>query len=328
MKTRFAATLLAVLPAFAEKSGAEPLPSWRDGAAKSAIVGFVQRVTAPGSPDFVHPAERIAAFDNDGTLWSEKPMYVQARFALDRVRALAAGHPGWKTEEPFASVLRGDDRKALAGGEQAVLKIIAASHGGTTAEQFSASVERWLAQARHPATGRLYTDMTYQPMVELLAYLRENGFKTFIVSGGGVAFIRPWCEGAYGVPPEQVIGSSVRLRYEVRKDEPVVVRQPEIDFVDDKAGKPVGIQRHIGRRPVIAFGNSDGDFEMLEWTTAGPGPRLGVIIHHTDEQREWAYDRESPVGRLDRALDEAPARGWRVVDMRRDWRQVFSPAKD
>jgi hypothetical protein len=314
--------LLAVaLPA----SAADPLPSWNDGAARQRIVDFVTKVTDPASASFVPPAERIAVFDNDGTLWSEQPVYVQLAFALDRVKALAPQHPEWQTQEPFASLLKGDVGSALAGGEQAIAQIIMATHAGTTSEEFATIVLDWLATARHPVTGRPYTGMVYQPMLELLAYLRANGFKTFIVSGGGIEFMRPWTERVYGIPPEQVVGSSIKSKYELRDGRPVLVRLPEIDFIDDKAGKPVGIQQHIGRRPIMAFGNSDGDFEMLEWTTAGAGPRLGVIVHHDDASREVAYDRKSHIGRLDRGLDEASRRGWQVVSMRSDWRTMYPP---
>ncbi|MEM9354519.1 MAG: HAD family hydrolase [Planctomycetota bacterium] len=318
---RFAALLILVVGGSAH--AADPLPSWNEGSAKRSIVEFVARVTDEGSADFVPQPERIATFDNDGCLWAERPVYFQALFAFDRVRALAPEHPEWKGEEPFASVLRGDAKAALAGGEEALLELVMATHAGMTSEEFEAVVLDWLATARHPETGRKYTEMVYQPMLELLAYLRANGFKTFIVSGGGIEFMRPWAEEVYGVPPEQVVGSSVKTRYEVRVGVPLIVRLPELNFIDDKAGKPVGIQTHIGRRPVMAFGNSDGDFQMLEWTTSGPGARFGLIVHHTDAEREWAYDRESHVGRLDRALDEAPQRGWTVVDMRRDWKRVF-----
>ena len=268
-------------------------------------------------------AERIAVFDNDGTLWAEQPMYFQLAFALDRVKALAPQHPEWQTREPFKSVLAGDMKGVMAGGEHALLEIIAASHAGNTTVEFEQVVKDWVATAKHPKTGRLYTEMVYQPMLEVLAYLRANGFKTYIVSGGGVEFMRPWVERVYGIPPEQVVGSRIKMKYEVRNGVPVIVRLAEIDLVDDKAGKPVGIQQVIGRRPTIAFGNSDGDFEMLEWTTTAPGPRLGVIVHHTDAEREWAYDRESSVGRLARGLDEAAARGWVVVDMKQEWAQIF-----
>jgi phosphoserine phosphatase len=302
---------------------ADPLPSWNDGAAKRSIVELVQKTTREGSPAFVPPAERIAVFDNDGTLWSEQPMYFQAFFIFDRVKALAPTHPEWREKEPFASVLRGDVKGALAGGEHALLEMAMATHAGTTTEEFEWIVSDWIASARHPKTGRLFTEMVYQPMLEVLDYLRANGFKTWIVSGGGVEFMRPWAERVYGVPPQQVIGSSIKTRFEIRDGHPVLVRLPEIDFVDDKAGKPVGINRQIGRRPIAAFGNSDGDLQMLQWTGAGAGARLCLYVHHTDAGREWAYDRQSHVGRLDRGLDEARARGWTVVDMKTDWRRIY-----
>jgi hypothetical protein len=305
---------------------ADPLPSWNDGAARQSIVAFVAKVTREGSAGYVPPAERIAVFDNDGTLWSEQPAYVQLAFALDRVKALAPQHPEWQAQEPFASLLRGDVASALAGGEKAIAEIIMATHAGTTSEEFATIVKDWLATARHPVTGRPYTGMVYQPMLELLDYLRANGFKSFIVSGGGIEFMRPWTERVYGIPPEQVVGSSIRTKYELRDGQPVLVRLPELDFVDDKAGKPVGINQHIGRRPILAFGNSDGDFEMLEWTTSGEGPRLGVIVHHDDAGREYAYDRKSHIGRLDRGLDEAGQRGWVLVSMKDDWRAIYPPA--
>lgn len=305
---------------------ADPLPSWNDSAPKRAIVSFVQRVTKEGSPDFVPRPERVAVFDNDGTLWSEQPMYFQAFFILDRIRALAPQRPEWKDKEPFASVLRGEVKATLGGGEHALLEMAMATHTGMSTEEFEALVADWLRSAKHPTTGRLYTEMVYQPMLELLAYLRAYGFKTFIVSGGGIEFVRAFSEGVYGIPPEQVIGSSIKTRYEVHNGKPVIMRLPELNFLDDKAGKPAAIQHHIGRRPVIAFGNSDGDFEMLEWTTGGHGPRLGVLIHHDDAVREWAYDRESHVGRLDRALAEAPKRGWSLVSMKQDWVQVYPVA--
>jgi hypothetical protein len=301
----------------------DPLPSWNDGAARQTIVAFVGKVTREGTAGYVPPAERIAVFDNDGTLWSEQPVYVQLAFALDRVKALALQHPEWQTQEPFASLLKGDAASALAGGEKAIAQIIMATHAGTTTEEFATIVKDWLATARHPVTGRPYTGMVYQPMLEVLDYLRANGFKTFIVSGGGIEFMRPWTERVYGIPPEQVVGSSIRTKYELRDGQPVLVRLPEIDFIDDKAGKPVGIQQHIGRRPILAFGNSDGDFEMLEWTTAGDGLRLGVIVHHDDAGREYAYDRKSHIGRLERGLDEAGRRGWVLVSMKDDWRTMY-----
>jgi phosphoglycolate phosphatase-like HAD superfamily hydrolase len=311
------------LSAGATAAAGDPLPSWSEGPARQALVTFVERVTKEGGPDFVPPAERVAVFDNDGALWSEQPMYVQLAFALDRVKALAPEHPEWKEKEPFASVLRGDLAGVAASGEHGLLELVMASHAGNTTEEFAGIVEDWLAKARHPRLGRPYTEAVYQPMLELLAYLRANGFKTFIVSGGGIEFLRPWAERVYGVPPEQVVGSSVQTRYELRDGKPAIVRLPAIDFIDDKAGKPVGIHKFIGRRPILAFGNSDGDFEMLEWTTAGPGPRLGLLVHHDDAEREVAYDRQSSVGRLDRGLDEAPKRGWTLVSMKRDWKRVF-----
>jgi phosphoserine phosphatase len=300
----------------------DPLPSWNDGDAKTSITSFVARVTTQNGPSFVRPEERIAVFDNDGTLWGEKPVYVQLAFALDRVGELAQQHPDWNEREPFKSVLAGDAEGALSNGERGVVELLAATHAGNTTEEFEAIVRQWIATARHPRFDRPYTEVVYQPMLELLAYLRANGFKTFIVSGGGAEFMRPWTEAVYGVPPEQVVGSRAKLEYEVRDGVPRINRLAGVDLVDDKAGKPVGIQQQIGRRPIAAFGNSDGDFEMLEWTTAGRGARLGVIVRHTDAVREWAYDRQSQVGTLSRALDEAPARGWVVVDMKNDWEIV------
>lgn len=305
---------------------AEPLPSWNDGKTRQAIVAFVQRVTKEGSPEFVPPAERIATFDNDGCLWAEQPMYFQAFFIFDRIKALAPLHPEWKDKEPFASVLKGDLKTALAGGEQALLEMAMATHAGMTTDEFEKIVTDWLATARHPTTRRLYAEMVYQPMLELLAYLRAHGFKTFIVSGGGVEFMRPWSEKVYGIPPEQVIGSSIKTRFELRDGKPVIVRLPELNFIDDKAGKPAAIQHHIGRRPIAAFGNSDGDLQMLQWTGAGPGPRFCLYVHHTDARREWAYDRQSHVGRLDKGLDEASRRGWTIVNMKDDWKIVFPPS--
>jgi phosphoglycolate phosphatase-like HAD superfamily hydrolase len=305
----------------------DPLPSWNDGAARQSITDFVTTVTKEGSPGFVPPAERIATFDNDGTLWAEQPMYFQLLFAIDRVKALAPQHPEWKEQEPFASLLQGDVEKTLAGGEHAILEIVMATHAGMTTEEFEAIVDDWISTATHPATKRPYTEMVYQPMLELLAYLRANGFKTFIVSGGGIEFMRPWVERVYGIPPEQVIGSSIRTRYEMRDGKPALVRLPELNFLNDKEGKPIGIHTQIGRRPVAAFGNSDGDLQMLQWTSAGEGPRLAVYLHHTDAEREWAYDRDSGIGRLDTGLDEAGEKGWTVVDMKRDWKVVFPPRK-
>jgi hypothetical protein len=303
---------------------ADPLPSWNDGKAKQSIVNFVAKVTREGSPDFVPVAERVATFDNDGTLWAELPMYFQAFFIFDRIKALASQHPEWKDKEPFASVLKGDVKSALAGGEHALMEMAMATHAGMTTEEFEKIVKDWIATAKHPVTKRPYTEMVYQPMLELLAYLRANGFKTFIVSGGGIEFMRPWTEKVYGIPPEQIVGSSIKTKFELRDGKPVLVRLPELNFIDDKAGKPVGIQQHIGRRPIAAFGNSDGDLQMLQWTAAGPGPRFCLYIHHTDAKREWAYDRESSIGRLDKGLDEAAAKGWTVVSMKDDWKRVFA----
>jgi len=302
------------------------LQSWNDRAPKKAIEAFVERVTKQGSPDFVPVAERIAVFDNDGTLWAEKPMYFQLLFALDRVKALSGQHPEWKDKEPFASLLKGDVKGALAGGEPAIVQIVMSTHAGMTTEEFDKNVRDWLATAKHPQTGRHYTEMAYQPMLELLAYLRAHGFKTFIVSGGGVDFMRVFSERVYGIPPEQVVGSTGKVKFELRDGKPVLVKLPEIQFVDDKEGKPVGIHQFIGRRPIAAFGNSDGDLQMLQWTAAGSGARFCLYVHHTDAEREWAYDRQSSIGRLDKGLDEANARGWTVVSMKDDWKTIFAPA--
>jgi len=324
MKTLALALVMTSLIAAAAVAGAEEaLPSWNDGAARQAIIAFVDRVTDRGSAGYVPPAQRIAVFDNDGTLWAEQPVYFQFIYAVDRIKRLAPEHPEWKTEDPFKSVLAGDMKTALAGGTHAILELVVASHAGMTSEDFAATVRDWVTSARHPETGRLYTDMTYQPMLELLDYLRRNDFKTFIVSGGGIDFMRVFAEETYGVPPENVMGSSIKAKYEVRDSGPVIVKIPEIDFIDDKEGKPVGIYQHIGRLPIFAAGNSDGDFEMLEWTAAGDGERFMLLVHHTDAEREWAYDRESHVGHLDKALDEARARDWTVVDMKRDWRVIY-----
>ena len=301
----------------------DPLPSWNDGASKKAIVAFVERVTKDGSPDFVKPAERIATFDNDGTLWAEQPIYVQVQFAFDRVRALAPQHPEWTTKEPFASLLKGDMKSVLAGGEHALLEIVAAAHSGITTDDFQTVVKDWLASARHPATGRPYTRMVYQPMLEVLAYFRANGFKTFIVSGGGVEFMRAFAEETYGIPPEQVVGSSGAVTFDFNNGSPRLVKQAKAEFVDDGPGKPVGIDRFIGRRPIAAFGNSDGDLQMLQWTCAGAGARFCLYVHHTDAAREWAYDRASHVGRFDKGLDEAKAKGWILVDMKTDWKVIY-----
>ena len=305
---------------------ADPLPSWNDGKAKQSIVTFVEKVTKSGSPDFVPVAERIATFDNDGCLWAEQPMYFQAFFVFDRIKALAPKHPEWKTKEPFASVLKGDVKSALAGGERALLEMAMATHAGMTTEEFEKIVTDWLSTAKHPTTKRPYTEMVYQPMLELLAYLRANGFKTFIVSGGGIEFMRPWTEKVYGIPPEQVIGSSIKTKFELRDGKPVLMRLPELNFIDDKEGKPIGINQHIGRRPIAAFGNSDGDLQMLQYTAAGSGPRFCLYVHHTDAEREWAYDRKSHIGKLDKGLDEAKAKDWTIVSMKDDWKTIYPVA--
>jgi phosphoglycolate phosphatase-like HAD superfamily hydrolase len=323
-RTPWAAVLVGT-PAFAAATlqGADPLPSWNEGPVKRSILAFVEKVTKPGSPDFVPPAERIATFDNDGTLWGEQPLYFQFLFAIDRVKALAPEHPEWKDEEPFAALLRGDLAAALAGGEHAIVELMLSTHAGMTTEEFQELVQEWLATAKHPNTGRPFTEMVYRPMLELLAHLRARGFKTFIVSGGGIEFMRVFAEQVYGIPPEQVIGSSGKAKFELRDGKPVLAKLPQVDFIDDKEGKPVAIQQHIGRRPIAAFGNSDGDLQMLQWTAAGPGPRFCLLVRHTDGEREWAYDRASSIGRLDKGLDEAAARGWTVVSMKDDWKQVF-----
>lgn len=308
---------------FGQPVMADPLPSWNDGRAKRAILEFVQKTTDSSSPHFIPDEQRIATFDNDGTLWSEQPLYFQLAFAIDRVKQLAPEHPEWKEKQPFKAILENDTKTISGFDEHQLVKLILESHAGVTTDEFESIVNNWIATAKHPKYGRLYRELVFLPMIELLEYLRANDYKTYIVSGGGVEFMRPWVEYVYGIPPEQVVGSSIRLKYENQNGKPVMVRLPEIDFIDDKAGKPVGIQKFIGRRPVMAFGNSDGDFEMLEWTTTGQGPRLGLIVHHTDADREWQYDRKSPIGRLDKALDEAPKRGWTIVDMKQDWKVIY-----
>jgi len=302
----------------------DPLPSWNEGPAKTAIIDFVAKITTAGGPDFVASVERIATFDNDGTLWTEMPVYFQVAFALDRVKAMAPRHPEWKTLEPFRSVLENDRAAVAALGEKGLLEIVAATHAGLTTAEFAQVVTDWSTTARHPRFDRLYTDLVYQPMLELMAYLRANGFRTFIVSGGGIEFMRPWTDRIYGIPPEQVVGSSGVTKYEMRPDGvPVLIKEPKVEFVDDGPGKPVGINRFIGRRPILAFGNSDGDQQMLEWTAAGAGARFMGIVHHTDAVREYAYDRQSEVGRLDKAWDEAVRRKWIVVDMKNDWNTIY-----
>ena len=309
---------------YALAQSADPLPSWNDGASKGAITEFVARVTQQGGSDFVPPAERIATFDNDGTLWVEHPMYVQMAFALDRVKAMAPLHPEWKHTQPFKAALDGELKTLAAAGEHGIAVLVMATHAGMTAEQFQKIVTDWLATARDPKFKRPYTELSYQPMIELLAYLRANGFKTFIVSGGGIEFMRPWTERVYGVPAEQVVGSSIKAKFQMSDGRPEIFRLPEMNFVDDGPGKPVGINEYIGRRPIAAFGNSDGDLEMLQWTTMAGGVRLGLIVHHTDAEREYAYDRHTPFGHLDKALDAAAPNKWVVVDMKNDWKRIFA----
>jgi phosphoglycolate phosphatase-like HAD superfamily hydrolase len=322
--TSLALTLLLALALSASHARAEdPLGSWAEGATKKAILSFVGRATTAGGPDFVPEAERIATFDNDGTLWAEQPLYFQLLFALDRVKALAPQHPTWKEQEPFASLLKGDVKGALAGGEKAIAEIMAASHAGMTSDEFASIVRDWIATAKHPKLKRAYTELAYQPMLELLAFLRAHGFKTFIVSGGGVEFMRAFAEKLYGIPPEQVIGSAGKQAYELRAGKPVLVKLPGVEFIDDREGKAIAIQRIIGRRPTAAFGNSDGDQQMLQWTCSNEGLRFCLLVHHTDPKREWAYDRKSSIGQLDKALDEARTKGWSVVDMKRDWKVIF-----
>ena len=306
---------------------ADPPPSCNDGASRARILAFVEAVTQQGGKDFVPVEDRIAVFDNDGTLWAEQPMYFQLFFAVDRVKALAPKHPEWKTQQPFKAVLEGDMKTLAASGEKGLLTLVMATHAGMTTTEFERTVKDWIATARHPTTHRPFTKMVYQPMLELLAYLRASGFRTFIVSGGGIEFMRPWTSEVYGIPPEQVIGSSIKTKFEVRGGQPALVRLPQINFIDDKDGKPVGINQHIGRRPIAAFGNSDGDLQMLQWTAAGAGPRLMLYVHHTDAAREWAYDRKSHIGRFDKGLDEARARGWTVVDMKQDWKVIYPDVK-
>jgi len=302
----------------------DPLPSWNDTAAKKNIESFVDCVTKEGGPDFVPQEQRIATFDNDGTLWVESPVYTQIAFAFDRVKEMAPQHPEWKTTQPFKGILEGDMKAVAASGEKGIIEITVATSTGMTSAEFQKSVSDWIAKAHDRKFNKPYTELIYQPMVELLAYLRSNGFKTYIVSGGEQEFMRPWAEKAYGIPPEQVVGSTMKTEFQMRDGQPVLMRLPQIGFIDDGPGKPVEINQFIGRRPILAFGNSDGDLPMLQWTAAGPGPRLMLLVHHTDAEREYAYDRKSPVGKLDKALDEANAKGWTVIDMKNDWKKVFA----
>lgn len=311
--------LLLPVSAFAQE-----LPSWNDGKSKQAIVDFIKKVTTQGGADYVAPEDRIAVFDNDGTLWTEQPFYFQLGFILDRVKALAPQHPEWKEKEPFKSILAGDLKGIAKSGERGLVELVMETHAGLTTDDFRNIVIDWFATARHPKTGKPYNEMTFLPMRELLDYLRANGFKTFIVSGGGVEFMRPMTEKAYGIPPEQVVGSTITTQYALVGDIPVLNRLPKVDFVDDGPGKPVGINKFIGRRPILAAGNSDGDYEMLRWVMAGKGPHFAMIIHHTDADREYAYDRKSDFGKLDKALDEAESRNWLLVDMKADWKKIYA----
>jgi phosphoglycolate phosphatase-like HAD superfamily hydrolase len=320
----YLAIVLSTFTARQAMAQSDPLPSWNDTAAKKNIESFVDRVTKEGGPGFVSPAERIATFDNDGTLWVESPVYTQLAFAFDRVREMAPQHPEWKTKQPFKGVLEGDMKAVAATGEKGIVEITLATSTGMTDAEFEKSVSDWIVHARDRKFNHPYNELIYQPMVELLTYLRSNGFKTFIVSGGEQEFMRPWAEKAYGIPPEQVLGSTMKTQFEMRDGQPVLIRLPQISFIDDGPGKPVGINEFIGRRPILAFGNSDGDLQMLEWTAAGAGPRLMLLVHHTDAVREYAYDRQSAVGKLDKALDEAQAKGWTIVNMKDDWKQIFA----
>jgi phosphoserine phosphatase len=325
------AILIATVTCHLARAADDPLPSWNECAAKKAIISFVEKVTKKGGRDYVEPEQRIATFDNDGTLWCEQPMYFQELFAFDRIKETAEQHPEWKDKEPYKFVLNGDLKAVAAQGEKSLLEIISATHTGMTVEGFHKIVRQWMHTARHPRFHRPYDQCIYQPMVEVLSYLRANKFKTFIVSGGGIEFMRPWVEGAYGIPPEQVVGSSGVVKYEWNNGKPMLLKETKVEFIDDGPGKPVGINRFIGRHPIFAFGNSDGDLEMLQWTTngppSGPRPRIGLIVHHTDAVREYAYDRHSAVGRLDKALDAAPKEGWFVVSMKDDWKRIFPPEK-
>jgi phosphoserine phosphatase len=317
-------TLIGPLRPTSAQAQSDPLASWNDGATKQSITDFVRRIATQGSPDFVPVDQRIATFDNDGTLWLEQPMYVQLAFALNRVKAMAPMHPEWKDKQPFKAVLEGDMKALAESGERELVELLMVTHAGMSTAEFAKISTDWIATARDPRFKRPYTELVYQPMLELLAYLRANGFKTFIVSGGGVEFMRPWTERIYGVPPEQVVGSSIKTRFEMRDGQPLLFRLPKVNFIDDKAGKPVGINEYIGRRPIAAFGNSDGDLEMLQWATTGGGVRFGLIVHHTDAEREYAYDRQSHFGKLDKALDAAAVNRWTVVDMKKDWKRVFA----
>lgn len=307
----------------AETIVSDPLPSWNEGQTKKTIISFVETVTNESNPDYIKPADRIAVFDNDGTLWSEQPYYFQLQFALDRVKTLAPEHPEWKKNPVLQAVINDDIGKVLSFGEKGLLEIVALSHSGITTDEFSDAVLTWINTAKHPKTGKQYKEMVYQPMIEVLEYFRANGFKTYIVSGGGVDFMRPWTQEVYGVPAEQVVGSSMKVAFEIRDGKPLLVKLPEINFIDDKEGKPIGIHQYIGKKPVAAFGNSDGDLQMLQYTASNNLKSLCVYIHHTDSVREWAYDRNSHIGKLDAGLDEASAKNWTVADMKSDWKNIY-----
>lgn len=301
----------------------DPLPSWNEGSTKQAIVEFVQSVSNQSSQNYVPVEDRIAVTDNDGTLWAEQPLYFQFLFAFDRVKAMVPRHPEWKDKMPFKALMENDMKAFAATGEKGLAEVMMTTHAGMSTDEFEKIVKDWIAAAKHPRFNRPFTDLVHQPMLELLAYLRENGFKVFIVSGGGIEFMRPWTEKVYGIPPERVVGSSIKLKWEIQDGKPVLIRLPDLDFIDDGPGKPAGIQKFIGRRPIAAFGNSDGDLQMLQWTAAGDGQRFMLLVHHTDAEREWSYDRDSHVGKLDKALDEAQKQGWTVVDTKKDWKRIF-----
>jgi hypothetical protein len=306
-----------------QKKETDPLPSWNEGKTKESIIDFVSDATNPQSQNFIKVEDRIATFDNDGNLWSEQPAYFQLFFALDRMKELLHEHPEWKTEQPFKAAIEGDMQELAKHGEHGLLQIVMATHAGITTEEFEVVVKDWLATAKHPRFNKPYNELVYQPMLELLDYLRDNNFKTFIVSGGGIEFMRPWVEEVYGIPKDQVVGSSIKTKFVIKDGKPVIERLPEIDFIDDKEGKPVGINKFIGRRPVFASGNSDGDLAMMQYTAAGEGRRFMLYLHHTDEVREWAYDRDSHIGKLDKGLDEANEKGWTVIDMKNDWKVIY-----
>jgi len=307
----------------AQEKNVDPLPSWNEGTVKASIMQFVASVTDESGPDFIEIPDRIAVFDNDGTLWAEKPLYFQLFFAIDRVKALAGEHPEWQNEQPFKAVIENDMATLSTFGTPEILKIVMVTHAGMTSDEFEQSVKDWISTARHPVTDKLFTEMVYQPMLELLDYLQENDFKTFIVSGGGIDFMRPWTEEVYGISKDQVVGSSIKTEFVLKDDQPQIIRLPEINFIDDKEGKPVGINRYIGRKPVFCAGNSDGDLQMMQWTASGSGKRMMLYLHHTDPDREWAYDRQSSVGHFDKGLDEATDKGWTIISMKDDWKTVF-----